>query len=69
MPKIPHDDYKMVELYVRTVLERFGVPGESLGEAVDELMHPLTAVIDDGVSSSEFIPYMRAALAELKRTG
>lgn len=64
--KISDDDYKMLDLYVRTVLRRSGVSEHSMTDAVEELMHPLTALIDGGQDSQEFIPYMKMMLAKWK---
>ncbi|ESY03252.1 hypothetical protein X753_24170 [Mesorhizobium sp. LNJC399B00] len=64
MASIPDEDYKLLDLYVHKVLTRAGVTDDKKSEAVEDLMHPLTALIDSGADSQEFIPYIKLKLRE-----
>lgn len=64
MPKMSDDDYKILNAYMRKVLVRAGVEGDALVEATEDIMHPLTALVDTGEDSQEFIPYMRMKLGQ-----
>jgi hypothetical protein len=57
------EEYRNVEAYIDAVLQRFA-HRRDLTEAREDLMHPLTALING--NEGEFLPYMTRALEESK---
>ncbi|WP_312795571.1 hypothetical protein [Tianweitania sp.] len=64
MSKVSKEDYEHLDLYVQKVLQRAGIADDRMAEATEALMHPITALVDDGPGSQEFIPYMKMRLRQ-----
>jgi hypothetical protein len=57
---MPRRDYDVLDKFIRTILQRYGDGHETLSQAHEGIMHPLTAW-DEG-NTQEFVPFMEINL-------
>lgn len=59
---MPRRDYDALDKFVRTILERHRDGHETLSQAHEGIMHPLTAWDKD--NEQEFVPFMEMKLKQ-----
>jgi hypothetical protein len=62
--RVSDKDYTTLENFIKAMLQRHHDGKIETADAAEKVMHTLTALIDDGVTSQEGFPYMKMMVSQ-----